>query len=231
MNMQSIWMPFAVAVLSISFANAQGRYAPGEGREESQGGNIHELNKGIDVDDNQRAGNLHTVNGSITIGNHSEVKVAKTVNGSVTLGADSRAEVLETVNGKIEIGPRSTVTGDVSSVNGRLNVSDDATIQGDLKNVNSKLILEKRAHIVGQLTTVNGDITLEDNARVDGGILVKKPNSRWGDSSDSTNRIPVITIGREAVVSGQLVFERPVKLRVHSTAKIGSVKGAEVERF
>ena len=42
---------------------------------------------------------------------------------------------------------------------------------------------------------------------------------------------PRIIIGPNAVVEGPLVFERPVVLYVHKTAKIGPVTGATAQSF
>jgi acetyltransferase-like isoleucine patch superfamily enzyme len=155
------------------------------------------------------------------------VQSAKTVNGSISLGDNGRASLLETVNGHVTIASRAVVSGDAMTVNGRVRVGEDASVQGTAKTVNGELRLAPRAK-VGHLSTVLGDITLQDNARVERGILVSRPkgtNSNWPDSP------PKITIGPGAEVNGELIFEHPVKLRVHSTAKIGTVKGAEVERY
>jgi hypothetical protein len=40
-----------------------------------------------------------------------------------------------------------------------------------------------------------------------------------------------VIVGAESVVEGPLVFERPVELFVHETARIGEVEGAEPQRF
>ena len=44
-------------------------------------------------------------------------------------------------------------------------------------------------------------------------------------------RDPRIIIGPNAVVEGPLVFERPVTLYVHTSARIGAVTGATAKPF
>jgi hypothetical protein len=62
---------------------------------------------------------------------------------------------------------------------------------------------------------------------VQGGILVEKPHGiSWGKP-----RVPRIIIGPNAVVNGELRFEREVELYVHTSAKIGSVSGATAKSY
>src|SRR3546814_8253871 len=53
-----------------------------------------------------------------------------------------------------------------------------------------------------------------------------KQNSTWLPIQFGSNRKPRIVIGPNAVVEGDLVFEREVTLYVHSSARIGKVTGA-----
>jgi hypothetical protein len=216
MNKNSIGMMVAISLLSLS------AYAT-----DDEGHHKTSLNANIVVENNRHAEDLKTVNGSIRIGSFAEVNLAKTVNGSIWLGDDARASQLETVNGHVTIAARGVVSGDAMTVNGKVFVGEDASVKGTAKTVNGELRLAPRAQ-VGQIKTFLGNITLQDNARVERGILVARPkgsNSHWPDDP------PVVTIGPGAEVNGELVFEHPVKLRVHSTAKIGTVTGAVVERF
>jgi hypothetical protein len=190
------------------------------------------VNKGIQITDGAHTSTLSTVNGSISVGDHATVASAKTVNGSVHIGEESHSETLGTVNGDVSVGKNSVVAGDITSVNGELTLSDDAVVQGAAKNVNSNIIIGQRAHVGGRIVTTNGDITLQDNARVDGGIRVRDYSRGWFDYFfDISHRTPVISIGPGARVGGELVFEHAVELRVHSTAKIGPVIGAKVQRY
>jgi hypothetical protein len=76
--------------------------------------------------------------------------------------------------------------------------------------------------VSGQLQTVSGDITVGAKSHVRGGIHVEKPHG----ISFGRSRTPRIVIGPNAIVDGELRFDRTVELYVHPTAKIGHVTGA-----
>jgi hypothetical protein len=86
------------------------------------------------------------------------------------------------------------------------------------------------ASIGGNFDTVNGDITLLDGSRIAGGITIEKPNSGWFNWGGNS-RVPKIVIGPDSEVAGPMVFEREVELFVHETARIGTVQGAEAQRY
>jgi len=66
---------------------------------------------------------------------------------------------------------------------------------------------------------------------VRGGLKVNKPTSNWMPIRFGSNRKPRIVIGPNAVVDGDLVFEREVVLYVHASARIGKVTGATPVAF
>jgi hypothetical protein len=81
--------------------------------------------------------------------------------------------------------------------------------------------------VLGALRTVSGDITVGAKSRIGGGIVVERPQGiSWGKK-----RTPRIVIGPDAVVQGELRFERSVELFVHTTAKIGPVSGATARPY
>jgi hypothetical protein len=67
-------------------------------------------------------------------------------------------------------------------------------------------------------------------SHVKGGIRVEKPNGNWGVRWGKP-KVPRIVIGPDAVVDGDLVFERDVTLYVHQSARIGNVSGATAQRY
>jgi hypothetical protein len=207
-------------VLTILLSASLLSCAPGS----NDGQDISRTDSSIHVADGEHAGDLHSVNGSIEAGNHAVVAVVKTVNGSVRLGDDCRAKSLSTVNGTVNVGKRTIVDGDAMSVNGRISLFEDTVVRGTVKNINDGIVVGPRAHVGGKIVSSNSDIALQEDSRVDGGIRVKEEHSNM-------NRRPLITIGPGAKVDGELVFERDVELRVHTTAKIGKVTGASVESY
>jgi len=82
--------------------------------------------------------------------------------------------------------------------------------------------------VQGVIRTVNGDITLGRGAHA-GGIEIDAPSRGWW--SWSSEKLPRVVIGRDARVSGPMVFKREVRLFVHATASIGDVRGATAVRF
>jgi len=66
---------------------------------------------------------------------------------------------------------------------------------------------------------------------VRGGLKVNKPTSNWMPIRFGGNRKPRIVVGPNAVVDGDLVFEREVTLYVHASARIGKVTGATPVAF
>lgn len=187
---------------------------------------VSKVNGSVSADAGQAYGDLETVNGSVSIAAGATVEDASTVNGSITVGDKAQAASLETVNGAIRIGKDVQVRKDVETVNGSIFTDRGTTIGGNVDTVNGAIGLVG-TQLAGGIETVNGDITVGIGSHVKGGIKVEKPR-RW---SMKPRRDPRIIIGPNAVVEGPLVFERPVTLYVHTSARIGAVTGATAKPF
>lgn len=187
---------------------------------------VSKVNGSVSADAGQAYGDLETVNGSVSIAAGATVEDASTVNGSITVGDKAQAASLETVNGAIRIGKDVQVRKDVETVNGSIFTDRGTTIGGNVDTVNGAIGLVG-TQLAGGIETVNGDITVGIGSHVKGGIKVEKPRG-W---SMKPRRDPRIIIGPNAVVEGPLVFERPVTLYVHSSARIGAVTGATAKPF
>ncbi|MET4731225.1 hypothetical protein ABIE09_005049 [Lysobacter enzymogenes] len=190
------------------------------------GDDVSKVNGSITVDAGQTRGDLDTVNGSIRIGDNASVDEAKTVNGSISVGNNSRANRLETVNGSIRAGTKLTASGGLETVNGGIFVDRGGRLGGDVSTVNGSIGLVA-TELNGGIDTVNGDVTVGVDSHVSGGIKYTKPNG----ISFRQQRDPVVIIGPNARVDGPLVFERPVKLYVHASAKTGAIRGATAVAF
>jgi hypothetical protein len=177
----------------------------------ADGQDVDKVNGSISIDATQQAGDLDTVNGSIRIGANATTGDASTVNGGIQLADGAHTGALETVNGSIFFGRGSRIAKGVSTVNGAIGLVS--------------------TELGGGIDTVNGDITVGIGSHVKGGIKVEKPNNNWFGIHMGKRKPPRIIIGPNAVVDGPLVFEREVKLYVHSTAKTGPVTGATAVRF
>lgn len=187
---------------------------------------VSKVNGSVSADAGQAYGDLETVNGSVSIAAGATVEDASTVNGSITVGDKAQAASLETVNGAIRIGKDVQVRKDVETVNGSIFTDRGTTIGGNVDTVNGAIGLVG-TQLAGGIETVNGDITVGIGSHVKGGIKVEKPRG-W---SMKPRRDPRIIIGPNAVVEGPLVFERPVTLYVHTSARIGAVTGAAAKPF
>lgn len=187
---------------------------------------VSTVNGSVSADAGQAYGDLETANGSVSIAAGATVEDASTVNGSITVGDKAQAASLETVNGAIRIGKDVQVRKDVETVNGSIFTDRGTTIGGNVDTVNGAIGLVG-TQLAGGIETVNGDITVGIGSHVKGGIKVEKPRG-W---SIKPRRDPRIIIGPNAVVEGPLVFERPVTLYVHTSARIGAVTGATAKPF
>ena len=137
---------------------------------------------------------------------------------------------LETVNGGIRGGSGLVVAGDIETVNGGIFLDSGSRVSGGASTVNGAIGLV-RTELGGGIETVSGDITVGIGSHVKGGIKVEKPGKAWLGIHFGKPKPPRIVIGPDAVVDGPLVFEREVKLYVHSSAKTGPIRGATAIRF
>lgn len=188
---------------------------------------ISKVNGSITADAEQTLGELQTVNGSIRISGGAVTGDAGTVNGSITAGEKAATGALETVNGSIRLDRNVSVDGGIETVNGSIFVDRGSKVRSGVETVNGAIGLVA-TQLGGGIQTVNGDITVGIDSVVKGGITVKKSTS-WLQTKPK--RDPRVIIGPNAVVEGPLVFERPVTLYVHTTARTGPVTGATAQAF
>ncbi len=193
----------------------------------AEGGNgLDKVNGSVAVQAGAHVGNASTVNGGIDIGHDAVVAGAETVNGGIDLGPHAHANSLETVNGGIQIEAAADVAHTATTVNGELQLAAGSHVGGKLENVNGVISLE-HANVDGGIQTTNGDVTIGAGSIVHGGLHVAKSSGFWNHTSHK----PRIVIGPDAVVDGELVFDREVDLQVASSAKIGKVTGATAQPY
>lgn len=188
---------------------------------------ISKVNGSIQTQSNTTYGDLDTVNGSIQLASNVQARGVETVNGGVRTEDNVQARNIETVNGAIRAGRNLVISRGLVTVNGGIYVDRGGRIGGGVETVNGSIGLVA-TQVDGDIETVNGDITVGIDSVVKGGIKVNRPS--FGISLTAPRK-PRIVIGPNAVVEGQLVFEREVVLLVHDSAKIGPVTGATPQRF
>ena len=215
-------LPLAIA-LSLLLATGTVAAAP-------DGADIDKVNGSITAESGQVYGDLDTVNGSIRLEDGAHVRDAETVNGGIKAGDDIEADDVGTVNGDIRIGERARIGGGLETVNGGIFVDRGGNVAKGIETVNGAIGIVA-TEVGGSIETVNGDITVGIDSHVRGGLKVHKQNSTWLPIRFGNNRKPRIVIGPNAVVEGDLVFEREVTLYVHASARIGNVTGATPVAF
>lgn len=220
----------AVLVLTLAAATPLAFAGDHDGDKSGNPSGIDKVNGSIDAEAGQTYGNLDTVNGSIRIATGAHTGSAETVNGSIKVADDAHSGGLTTVNGSIHLDARVQVDGGIETVNGGIFVDRGGRVSKGVATVNGAIGLVD-TDLEGGIDTVNGDITVGVGSHVKGGIKVKKPGASWFPISFGKHQPPRIIIGPNAVVDGPLVFERAVKLYVHSSAHIGSVSGATAVRY
>jgi len=171
-------------------------------------------------------GEASSVNGSVKVGNNSTIGEISAVNGSVSIGENvTVGGPVENVNGRVSVGAGSRIAGPVSTVNGQIRLASGSSTEGTASTVNGHIVLTGAE--TAALGTTNGHIEVLEGSHVKGRLRVAKPQ---GFSLGKDDPVRVV-IGADSVVDGPLVFERPVELFVHDTARIGEIEGAEPQRF
>ena len=215
---------FTVLLAATGLAHAHD-HASADGR----GRDIDKVNGGITAEAGQSYGDLSTVNGGIDLEMGAKVEDVETVNGGIDAEDDVSARSVSTVNGGIHFGQRARIDGDVETVNGGIFIDRGGNLRRGVSTVNGGIGLID-TDLGGGIETVNGDVTVGVGSHVKGGIRVEKPSKSWGVRWGKP-KVPRIVIGANAVVEGNLVFERDVKLYVHESARIGAVSGATAQRY
>ncbi len=220
-----------VALIALSgTAAVSGNATAHDSTEQGQGRDIGKVNNSITAEAGQAYGDLSTVNGSIKIEANARIGDADTVNGSIRTKDDIHTHSLSTVNGSIHVGERAQIDGSIETVNGGIFVNRGGKVSRGIATVNGAIGIVG-TDLGGGIETVNGDITVGMGSHVKGGIKVEKPNNKWSGMRIGKQKIPRIVVGPNAVVDGPLVFEREVKLYVHTSARIGSLRGATAVNF
>lgn len=170
-------------------------------------------------------GKVSNVNGSIQIGSDSRIGASvRNTNGRIQLlsGVEVGGDVRNT-NGHIELGEGTVIASTVHTTNGRIELAEGARVDGGVSTTNGRIRMTGAE--VGSISSHNGDIELLEGSTVKGALTMKKSGGmNLGDD-------PEVVIGRDVTVTGPLVFEREVTLRIHESAEVGEISGAEPEFY
>lgn len=195
-------------------------------------GSLTTVSGDLRLDDGAGAGNATTVSGDVDGGQGVQLKDVETVSGDVELGHQARTGAITTVSGEVRVGTDSHLAA-VQTVSGDVFVDRRGQVARDIDTVSGAVGLVG-SRVGGDVVTVTGNITVGIGSHVRGGVRVRKPNQTSGVSVINIGLKPPpprIVIGPQAVVDGALVFEHPVKLYVHRTARTGAIQGATAVAF
>ena len=186
---------------------------------------VHAVNQPIHTEPGSRHSRLTSVNGGIHLAQGSRAAMVRSVNGGVRTEASVHVSELQLVNGRLRGGPQLRVSGPVKLTNGGASLQPGSHIKGSLTSVNARVELNQ-TRLEGPYLGSNGDLDTGPGSRLQSGM-----HYRAVAEEDRQRNTPEITIGAGSHVVGTLRFDRPVKLRVHRSARIGEVLGAQVEWF
>lgn len=171
-------------------------------------------------------GDLRTVNGDAEVGAGSRLHDLSVVNGRVRIADGVQLGRVACVNGDVTLGMRVKAGGDVATVNGRLQVGGGSIVDGDARTVNGPLEL-RGATVRGAVENHAGDVRLLDGTLVEGDLRLAPPDQPGRPDPQPD----VIVIGVGAQVRGTVRAERPVRLFVHPSARLGKVEGVVPQPF
>ncbi len=217
-------------LFTVLLAAAGMAHAHDPAQHDGPGRSIDKVNGAINAEAGQAYGDLSTVNGGIDLERGAKAEDVETVNGGIEAEDDVATRSVSAVNGGIHFGQRARIDGSVETVNGGIFIDRGGNVRRDVSTVNGGIGLVD-TDVGGGIETVNGDITVGVGSHVKGGIHVEKPNKNGFSIGWGKPKVPRIVIGPNAVVEGNLVFEREVTLYVHKTARIGNVSGATAQRY
>lgn len=170
------------------------------------------------------ARNYSSVAGDIDVGRGASVRDIDTVAGDIEIGEGTRVNSLDSVAGDIRLAEKVTVEKSIESVAGDIVIGKGCTVGGGVESVAGDIRIEGSV-VKGNIVIRAGDLDLEDS-RIAGVIRVKHSK----DSDD--HGTPRITIGPGSETGDILVDERAtVRLRIHRSAKVGKITGAEAEYY
>lgn len=161
--------------------------------------------------------------------------------GEVDVGRRANVGDLNTVAGEIDIGEGSRVRS-ADSVAGRIRLAEGVTVDRSVETIAGDIDIDRGCTIGGNVGTVAGEITIGESV-VKGDVILRRGELKLTGTRvlgvvrvkyarDDEERIPEIRIGPNSEVGGVEVAEKmTVHLRIHRSAKVGAVKGAQAEYY
>lgn len=163
------------------------------------------------------------------------------VAGAVNVGASAKIADAKTVAGDISVGTGAD-TGDLSSVAGSITVGENCRVNGTIKTVAGNIGIRRGCVISGNVNSTAGNIEVADS-EIQGGVTQTGGNVAFVRSHvagvvrikytrHDIDRPVQVDIGPGCDIR-ELVVEPKAGavVRIHRTAKVGSIKGVEPEYY
>jgi DUF4097 and DUF4098 domain-containing protein YvlB len=164
-----------------------------------------------------------SVAGDIEVGRQAGIGNAKTVSGDIGIGEGSRVGSLSTVAGEINLAANVQVAGSLKTVAGDIEIARGCTIAGDVGTIAGSIEITDSI-VQGNVTLTEGELEVI-RTRIAGTVRVEQPD-------EGTAKKTEITIGPGCEVTAIVADkETTVHLRIHRTAKVGSLKGVVAEYY
>lgn len=187
--------------------------------------NLKSVNGRIEVGDGLKVGDVKTTNGRIRLGDEVVAKDVRTTNGSIAVGRGGTLDSVRSTNGSLSI-EGGKVKGDVRTTNGAIRIEDESVIEGNVISANGHIELDE-AKVKDNVELSNGRMDLR-RAEIGGDVVI---HERRGSSWFGRHKKPVVVIGAETVVKGDIIARQEIELFVHESAKVGNIVGAEAQTF
>ena len=197
--------------------------------EQSGRPDLKTVNGRIEVGDGLEVGNVRTTNGGISLGENIVAEEVRTTNGGIKIDSGSRVDSVRSTNGGVRL-VNTDVDGDVQTTNGGLKITDGSEIGGSVVTTNGGVYLEKVT--VGKDVRLTQGKTTLDNSVVKGDVIINESRGHnWSLFGWGKHKKPIVIIGPNSEVKGDIIAKQDIELYIHESAKVGGVDGAEAEYF
>lgn len=170
-----------------------------------------------------QARSYSSVAGDVDVGRRARVRNIDTVAGDIDIGEGGKVASIDSVAGDVRLAGKVTVEGSIETVAGDIDIEAGCTVGGGIDTVAGDIRIVESL-VKGDVTTRHGDLELT-RSRIEGVVRVKRART-------DENDILRINIGAGSEAREIIVEERAlVRLKIHRSAKVGKITGAEAEYY
>ncbi len=169
------------------------------------------------------SGNVHVMQSAIVNG------AIDTTSGDVRLMAGARSNGIDTSSGNVELAANVSVNGTIDTSSGYV-VGTAAQIMGSIDTSSGDISLTA-SRVNGSVLTNSGRVHVVMRSVIGGNLKLRKNNCDWSWFSSCKTQETTVIIGANSAINGALIAERPVRLYVHPSARVGRIIGDQITRL